>query len=102
MSKESTLEVNIPCSLVAAVKQAAQRYRATPDRGRSAALESYVTALEVLADYVSSRSPVPIDGSARAEQIRRAAPARAHSRAGSTVIPFRAASAGSGWPFTAA
>jgi hypothetical protein len=61
MSKTNELDLQIQHSLVARIRQAAHSYQAAPTETR--ALESYVTALESLAAYVSAKcreaQPIP-------------------------------------------
>jgi hypothetical protein len=57
MSKLSAqeLDLQIQLSLVARIKQAAHMYKAAPAEAGSAALESYVAALECLAEHIAAK-----------------------------------------------
>ena len=109
MSKLSTQELDlaIQLSLVAKVKEAAQRYSAEPVESGSTALRAYIAALECLAEH--------IEGKCRESRLFQASALSAHrlrgknpltesakSRTGHQVIPFPAAHGSGGSPFTAA
>jgi hypothetical protein len=94
MSKVSTqeLDLQIQLSLVAKIRQAANTYKTAPGEAGSAALQSYIAALECLAEHIATRcrgSQVALETSQRlnGEQPR--------------VIRFPGPS-GSGAPLTAA
>ncbi len=86
MSKTHDLGSRMELSLIARIRQAAHMYKAAP--AKVDALESYVSALECLAEYVSAKcleshnniTPLPV------RQV--ALPETARPRIASRVIPF--------------
>jgi hypothetical protein len=93
MSKSShrDLELQIQLSLVARVRQAAHLYRSAP--AENAALQSYVSALECLAEYVATKcqetqpvSEIPATPRLRGRQQLALTPKP--PRAEGRVIPF--------------
>ena len=120
MSKRSTRQVDLKTrlSLVAKIRCAAQLYRAEPAKLASAALRSYVAALECVPNHVETKCRGPQlfhRNSLLANRIPAAAariaavanpavanPAVAHSRARHRVLQFPAPNSSSGWPLPAA
>jgi len=75
MSKVATheLDLQIQISLVAKIRQAAQRYKSEPAGPDSAALQSYVAALECLAEHIEAKtrgSQLAHETELRAERLR--------------------------------
>lgn len=94
MTKNSSheLDLQIQLSLVAKIRQAAQRYKSEPVEPGSAALLAYVSALEGLADH--------IDTKCRATRLAQEHPLNeAVKRSAQRVIQFPASSSS---PLTAA
>jgi len=98
MSKVSSqeLDLQIQLSLVAKIRQAAQRYKNDPAESGSTALQSYIAALEGLADHIDIRCR-----GSRLFQEAEAAARRTHAKQPQTesgnprterVIPFPGAS----------
>lgn len=107
MSKlsQQELDLQIQLALVAKIRQAAHMYKATPVEPGSAALQSYVAALERLADHIAARCRgsqpyLEIAVPAHAPHDRRHFSASAKTKSGPRVIPFPSANGPS--PFTAA
>ena len=106
MSKISTqeLDLQIQLSLVAKIRQAAQCYKAEPAEPGSAALQSYVAALECLAEHIDTKCRgmrLAQETALRAERLRKnARDAAAKAGANPRVIPFPSANGAS--PLTAA
>jgi len=106
MSKLSTreLDLEIQLSLVAKIRQAARQYKAEPAGAGSAALESYIAALETLAQHIEAKcraALIPPVDTLPAQRLRRQTLSDgARSKTGQRVIPFPAASGTS--PLTAA
>ena len=95
MTKDSSheLDLQIQLSLVAKIRQAAQRYKSEPVEPGSATLLAYVSALECLADH--------IDTKCRGARLAQEHPlSDAAKRSAQRVIQFPAG--GSNSPFTAA
>jgi hypothetical protein len=95
MMKDSTHEsdLQIQLSLVAKIRQAAQRYKSEPVEPGSTALLAYVSALECLADH--------IDTKCRGTRLAQGHPlGGAAKRSSHRVIQFPAG--GSNSPLTAA
>jgi hypothetical protein len=89
MSHISTheLDLQIQLSLVAKIRQAAQRYKSEPVEPGSAALLAYVVALEGLADHIDTRCR----GSQLGREIElRAQRPRQHSVSDQRVLQFPA------------
>jgi hypothetical protein len=84
MSKISTqeLDLQIQLSLVSKIREAARRYKAEPAESGSAALQSYVSALECLAEHIETkcRGLRLAQEALRAQRLRKSANPR--------VIPF--------------
>ena len=81
------LDLQIQLSLVAKIRQAAQRYKSEPVDAGSAALLSYVAALEGLADHIDTRCR----GSQLGQEIElRAQRMRKQAMAEQRVIQIRA------------
>jgi len=106
MSKLSTHELDLETqlSLVAKIRQAAQRYQAAPAESGSAALQAYISAVECLARHIEARCDashlartIPI--AAPRARARHAIAVTAKPRTAHRVIPFPAAAAS---PITAA
>ncbi|HEX3743946.1 MAG TPA: hypothetical protein VHW09_08445 [Bryobacteraceae bacterium] len=97
MSKESTheLDLQIQLSLVAKIRQAAQRYKAEPLEPGSASLLAYVAALESLADHIDARcrgSQLTHETEMRTLQLRKQLLSETDkARATHRVIPFPSA-----------
>ncbi len=106
MSKVATheLDLQIQISLVAKIRQAAQRYKSEPAGPDSAALLSYVAALEGLAEHIEAKtrgSQLARETELRAERLRQQIVAEsAKQRGDQRVISFPAANGTS--PLTAA
>jgi len=107
MSKlsQQEMDLQIQLSLVAKIRQAAHLYKAAPTEPGSAALQSYVAALERLADHIAAKCRgselfMQSVDSANVHRNRHHLPQSARPRTGSRVIPFPSASGPT--PFTAA
>jgi hypothetical protein len=109
MSKLSTheLELAIQLSLVAKVKEAAQRYMAEPAESASSAQQAYISALECLAEHIEAKchesrlfktTALPVDRL----RARNSLSETAKPRTGHRVIPFPAVRGAGGSPLTAA
>jgi hypothetical protein len=104
MSKLSTqqMDLQIQLSLVAKIREAARRYRTEPAESDPTALQSYIAALELLAEHIElkCRGALISEASAlRTQRLRKHALSEtAKHKAGERVIPFP----GSGAPLTAA
>jgi hypothetical protein len=108
MSKLSTpeLDLEIQLSLVAKIRQTAQRYKIAPAESGSAALQAYIAALECLAQHIearcgASRLTRTIFLPAHRSRARHPISETAKPRSASRVIPFPAANSGAS-PITAA
>jgi len=104
MSKTSSheLDLQIQLTLVAKIRQAAQRYKSEPAGSDTAALLSYVAALEGLAEHIEAKtrgSQLANETQIRAERLRRHAASEA-THTDQRVIAFPAAGGAS--PLTAA
>jgi hypothetical protein len=99
------LDKSIQFSLVTKIRHAANTYRAAPASSSAEALDTYLAALESLAEYVGSKwrgeCLVPDISTAR-KRLR--VKQRPHTRRAGTgqLIPFTKAAGGSSTPFTAA
>jgi hypothetical protein len=92
------LDLQIQLSLVAKIREAAQRYKSEPVDSGSTALRSYVAALEKLANHIEAktRSSQLAHATARKHPLPQASTPRTDRR----VIAFPSSSGSS--PFTAA
>jgi hypothetical protein len=96
------LDLQIQISLVAKIRQAAQRYKSEPAGPDSAALQSYVAALECLAEHIEAKtrgSQLAHETELRAERIRQMSET-AKPKSDQRVIAFPATNGSS--PLTAA
>jgi hypothetical protein len=94
MSKVATheLDLQIQISLVAKIRQAAQRYKSEPAGPDSAALQTYVAALEGLAEHIEAKtrgSQLARETELRADRLRQHALSEtAKPRSDQRVIAF--------------
>jgi hypothetical protein len=106
MSKVSTheLDMQIQLSLVAKIRQAAQRYKSEPAEEGSSALLSYIAALEGLAEHIEAKTRgarLAYETELRAERFRKLPMSETSKpRADQRVIQFPAANGTT--PLTAA
>jgi hypothetical protein len=105
MSKVSTheLDMQIQLSLVAKIRQAAQRYKSEPAEEGSTALLSYIAALEGLAEHIEAKTRgarLAYETELRAERLKLPISETAKPRPGQRVIQFPASNGAS--PLTAA
>ena len=101
------LDLAIQLSLVAKVKEAAQRYTAEPAECGSTALRAYISALECLAEHIEAKCRESqlfetAAFSAHRFRAKNSLSETARPTTGHRVIPFPAAHGSGGWPFTAA
>jgi hypothetical protein len=105
MSKLSTqqLDLHIQLSLVARIREAAQRYQAEPVESGSTTLESYIAALEHLAEHIELKcrgALISETAALPAQRLRKQTLSEtAKHKTGERVIPFPASG---GSPLTAA
>lgn len=87
------LDLRFQWSLVNRIRQAANACKAAPMDAGSAALQSYMSALESLAEYVAAKcqeSPIPIEYPLRSQRMRvkRHGPDTVRPKTDRRIIPF--------------